>query len=515
MEVGYVKDIKGPVVYLDGLPTAKVGDLVSGENEVMGYVSGLTPLHVEVMILSSGKTIPGQAFHSTGKSLSVPVGDFLLGRAISPLGVAIDGKKPFDSAQGKPSDLSPLEQPIPGVADRRFIREQFETGITIIDTLVPLGKGQRELIIGDARSGKTGFILDIVANQKKHNVVCIYACIAKPASDVFDLIKALEKAQCLDNTVFIASFSTDSSPLVFLTPQTAFTIANYFQKKGKDVLVILDDMGAHAKVYREISLLSDRPPGREAYPGDIFYQHAHLMERAGNFASTVGGGSITALPVIELGLTGFTGFIPTNIMSMTDGHLLFSSLLYSQGRRPAIDLTLSVSRVGQQAQFLVQTELAYKIKSLLIDAERLITLTSFSTELPVETRNLLAQRSVILETLRQQSRTNIPTNKQTVLLALPLCKLMEGKEEKFIMALKEPILKALDENPKLAAFTKNVFNLSGVEELITKLNELTPEITEIIQKSLISSAGAEPPTAKTILGADLPKPNADILEGKK
>lgn len=511
MEVGYVKDIKGPIVYLDGLPTAKVGDLVSGENDVMGYVSGLTPLRVEVMILSAGKTIPGQAFHPTGKSLSVPVGDFLLGRAISPLGVAIDGKKPIPVNK---DNLSPLEQPIPGVADRRFIREQFETGITLVDTLIPLGKGQRELIIGDARSGKTGFILDIIANQKKHNIICVYACIAKPSSDVFDLIKALEKSASLENTVFIASFSTDSSPLVFLTPQTALTIANYFQKQGKDVLVILDDMGAHAKVYREISLLSDRPPGREAYPGDIFYQHAHLMERAGNFASSVGGGSITALPVIELGLTGFTGFIPTNIMSMTDGHLLFSSGLYSQGRRPAVDLTLSVSRVGQQTQFLVQTELAYKIKSLLIDAERLITLTSFSTELPVETRNLLSQRSVILEILRQQSGTNISTNKQAVLLAMSLCKLMEGKDEKFIMALKDPILKALDENPKLAAFTQNVFNFSGADELITKLNELIPEITAVIQKSATPPA-AGPISAKTILGADLPKPNADILEGKK
>ncbi|MBI3887680.1 hypothetical protein HY310_01260, partial [Candidatus Microgenomates bacterium] len=468
---------------------------------------------VEVMMVTRGMIYPGQAFKPTGEDLTVPAGDFLLGRAINPLGIPIDGKKPLPKDK---NSLVPLETPIPGVADRRFIREQLETGITLIDSLVPLGKGQRELVIGDARSGKTGFIMDIIANQKNRKMICIYACVAKPATDVFDLVKALDKNGCMAYTVVVASFSLDSSPLIFLTPKTALSIATYFQRQGKDVLVIIDDIGSHAKIYREISLLADRPPGREAYPGDIFYEHAHLMERAGNFASSVGGGSISALPVMELGMTNFSGFIPTNLMSMTDGHLLFSSTLFSQGRRPAIDLSLSVSRVGQQTQCTVQTELASKIKSLLIEAERLIALTSFSAELPPETRALFSRKNVIMEILHQNQSENVPLRKQIITLALPLTKMMDGKEEKYISAFRGTVLAAFDNNKKLIELADAVFEMSGVDELLTKLNDLLPGLMQSVQGTMDKLAKpGDDVSVKSLLGDDVPTPNLKILEKSK
>ncbi len=513
MEVGYVKSIKGSIIYLDGLPSVRIGDLVKSDNGERGYVSSLFENLVEVMLVTRGIIKPGQMFEPLGQNLEVPAGDFLIGRAVNPLGIPIDGKKPLP---GGKENLVPMEQAIPGIADRRFIREQLETGITLIDSLIPIGKGQRELVIGDARSGKTGFIMDLIANQKNQKTICIYACVAKPSADVYDLIQSLEKSGCMSYTVVVASFSIDSAPLVFLTPKTAMAMATYFQKLGRDVLIIIDDIGAHAKVYREISLLADRPPGREAYPGDIFYEHAHLLEKAGNFSSDVGGGSITALPVIELGMTNFTGYIPTNLMSMTDGHLLFSSSLFNQGRRPAVDLAMSVTIGGQQTQGLVQTELASRIKSLLVEAERLIALISFSAELPPETRLIFSRKNIIVEILRQEQWDYIPIQKQLVLLALPLTPLMDGKEEKFITAFKKIILTALDENKKLKDFTDNVLKLSGADELVSKLNELLPEITISIQGAMSKTVPPEGGiTVNTILGNDVPSPNRKILEENK
>lgn len=479
MEIGYVKSIKGPVITIDGLPSVKVGDLVESEDGSLGFVSALRPNVVDVMLVEKSSVRPGQSFRPSGTALGVSAGDFLIGRAIGPLGHPVDGKGPL------PKDAKnrvPLVSPAFGISDRRFIREQFETGILLVDTIIPLGKGQRELVIGDARSGKTGFLFDVVTNQKKRDVVCVYGCIAKPLPDVKDLIEAFSSSGALSYTTIVASFAADPSPLIFLTPQTVFAVASYFQRQGKDVLVILDDMGTHARVYREISLLSERPPGREAYPGDIFYQHAHLLEKAGNFAGNVGGGSITALPVIELGLTDFTGFISTNLMSMTDGHLLFSSGLYSQGRRPAVDLLLSISRVGQQTQSRIQTAMALKVKQLIIEGERLSSLTSFSTELPPETRLLLTRKSMLIEVMRQKARTSIPLEKQLILLALPFCKFLTGRDEKFLSAFKETIISALDTNPRLKQLVGDCLKFSTADELITKLDELSGEIMGAIEK---------------------------------
>lgn len=478
MEIGYVKSVKGSIAYLDGLPSVKIGDLVEenttlpDRQKALGFVSALFPDKVEVMLIFSGEVRPGASFVPTGKTLSLLAGEFLLGRAINPLGMPIDGGPPI------PQDgvtRMPLEPAVLGMATREFIREQFETGITVVDTVVPLGKGQRELVIGDARSGKSGFLIDIVINQKGKNVVCVYGCIGKPAADVCDFMGAIKRDGALKHTVFVASFSGDSSPLIYLTPKAALAVAAYFQQQGRDVLLILDDMGVHAKVYREVSLLGGRTPGREAYPGDIFYEHAHLLERAGCFNASAGGGSITALPMIELGLTDFTSFIATNLMSMTDGHLLFDATLYSQGQRPAVDLLLSVSRVGQQTQRKVQVELAFKIKQILTESARLVSLTSFSSELPPETRQLLAQKNMIMELLRQLPSTGISLAEQVVLMALPFCEFLKTKDEKFLVAFKKVIIESFRRNLKIKALVSEALDLPGVEELIRRVNELGGE----------------------------------------
>ncbi|MDP3758570.1 MAG: F0F1 ATP synthase subunit alpha, partial [Candidatus Daviesbacteria bacterium] len=322
-EVGYVVSSRNFLAYLDGFPSIRVNDMVESDNSLRGWVNATFEDKVEVLMLDDGIIKPKQQFRRLPNRLGVIAGDFLLGRAINPLGVPIDGGGIL--SRSKTGVNLELDVDAPGMQSREFITSQFLTGITLIDTLIPLGKGQRELVLGDAHSGKTGFLMDIIINQKNTGVICILALIGKPAVTVRNLIDTLRANKALSYTVVIATSSSEPAPLIFLTPKTAFTIAEYFQKKGKDVLLVLDDLGSHAKIYREISLLGNKSPGRESYPGDIFYQHAHLLERAGNFLPQYGGGSITALPVIELNLNDFTTLIPTNVMSMTDGHLLFKA----------------------------------------------------------------------------------------------------------------------------------------------------------------------------------------------
>ena len=479
MEIGYVKSVKGPIIYLDGLPGAKIGDLVASESGALGFVSALTPSQVEVMLIRTDDVRPGQSFTPTGKGLSIPVGDFLLGRAINPLGEPVDGGAPVPKTGVTDVSLEPTTM---GVATREFIRQQFETGIALVDTVAPIGKGQRELVLGDARSGKSGFLVDVIVNQRDKDTVCIYGCIGKPATDVRDLMDALKRNKAFKNVIFVASFSGDTPPLIYLSPKAALAVATFFQQQGRDVLLILDDMGVHAKIYREISLLGGRTPGREAYPGDIFYEHAHLLERAGCFNKQSGGGSITALPMVELGLTDFTGFISTNLMSMTDGHFLFDAALYSQGQRPAIDLLLSVSRVGQQTQSRVQVELGFRLKQILTEAARLVSLTSFSSELPPETRRLLTQKNMIMELMRQAQSVDISLGEQAVLMCLPLCDFLKLKDEKFLLAFKDIIIGSFKTNEKVKAVVNAALGLSGVDELIVKTNELGPEFLAEVGK---------------------------------
>lgn len=470
-EIGFVQKVRDFLIHLDGFPTIRVNDLIASEEGARGWVSSIGQDLVEVLMLDEAKIVPKEQFIKTKDRLALNVGDFLLGRAINPLGIPIDGKGFLSKT--KVSEVLELEQEALGIESREFITEQFLTGITLIDTLIPIGKGQRELVLGDAHSGKTGFLLDLIINQKNTGVICIYASIGRPSVSVRYLIDVLKSNNALSYTVIIAASSSEPAPLIFLTPKTAFTVAEYFQKKGKDVLLILDDLGTHAKIYREIALLGNKAPGRESYPGDTFYQHAHLLERAGNFIQDAGGGSITALPVVELDLNDFTTLIPTNLMSMTDGHLLFKSSLRSQGQIPAIDISLSVSRVGRQTQDHVSNLLSTKVRQVLSEASDLETISRFSSELPMETQLTLRRKDQITELLKQDPLTPTPKPIQVILLALPFTSLFKDKDKAFIERNKRNIINAFLTDPKLSSISKGISKLASDEELIKLLEGVT------------------------------------------
>lgn len=489
-EIGFVKQTREFIASIDGLPSAKINDLVENENGTRGLVSALSKNSVEIWLLDEGNVQPGQTFKSTNTRLTVPLGDFLLGRAVNPLGIAIDGRPPFPKTVT--TKISELDGPAPGINARRFIDQPLVTGITLVDSLIPIGKGQRELILGDARSGKMDFLIDIIINQRNTNVICIFAAIGKPLAEVRNIIDTLKTNKALHYTVIVATASSDPAPLIFITPQTAFTIAEYFQRQGKDVLIILDDLGNHAKIYREIALLGSKSPGKESYPGDIFYQHSHLLERAGSFKPEAGGGSITALPAIELNLNDFTTFIPTNIMSMTDGHLLFKSEFYRQGQRPAVDLTLSVSRVGQQTKTELANLVATRVKQVLARAAQLESVSRFAFELPFATQLILKQKDMFTELKNQAPLTNIPPEVQLILMALPFTNMMQDKDKIFVRRYKDLIIKAFIEDSELSVFTQNILKLQTDEELINQLNN------NPVMKKLDQIIAGKPITPKTV-----------------
>lgn len=476
-EVGYVVSNRDFLVYLDGFPSIRVNDMVESETSLRGWVNSTLQNQIEVLMLDEGVVKPKQQFKKLPSRLAISVGDFLLGRAINPLGVPIDGKGLLSKTSAV--QVLELEQPVPGIESRQFISSQFLTGITLVDTLIPLGKGQRELVLGDAHSGKTEFLIDVIINQKNTGVICIIALVGKPAVAVRNLIDTLKANKALEFTVVIATSSSEPAPLIFLTPKTAFTVAEYFQRKGREVLLILDDLGTHAKIYREIALLGNKAPGRESYPGDIFYQHAHLLERAGNFLPGFGGGSITALPVNELNLNDFTTLIPTNLMSMTDGHLLFKAGLHSQGQTPAIDISLSVSRVGRQTQDRVSNLLSTKIRQILSEAADLETVSRFSSELPPETQLILQRRDQIMELLKQEPLTATPKPIQVILLALPFTSFLKDKNRIFLERHKKILEQAFLTNPSLLPISRSIKNLKTDTELINLLEGVGPILAKL------------------------------------
>jgi len=311
-EIGYAVSIKNYIVWVNGLPNIRLNEIVTTGDNAKGVVISIAEDLVGVLMLDEAAIKPKQDFKRTQQQLSIKVGTQLLGRMINPLSQPLDGKGMI-TIKDEPVTI---EQAPRSIKSRERITDQFETGLSLVDMLVPVAKGQRELVLGDAHSGKTGFLLDTVINQRGRKIICVYAVIGKPINEISNVVKALEANKAMEYTVVVSTSSSDKPPLIYLTPSVATTIAEYFQKRGNDVLMVLDDMGIHAKFYREISLSLGRPPGRESYPGDIFYQHAKLIERAGRFKKEYGGGSITALPVIETNLDDFSSFMTTNLMGI-------------------------------------------------------------------------------------------------------------------------------------------------------------------------------------------------------
>lgn len=474
-EIGYASNINEYIVWVDGLPNVFVNEIVQTEQGVKGIVISFNNEKIEVLMLDEAKIRPKEIFRRTYKHLSLAMGPHLIGRVINPLGQAIDGKPGF-TGLGTPVELHQAPAPI---KHRETISRQFETGITSVDSLMPLAYGQRELVIGDPHSGKTGFLMDTVINQKDKNVICVLGIVGKPNNEIKKLEEILKVNKAMDYTIMVASSASERAPLGYLTPSVAISVAQYFQKTGRDVLLILDDLGVHAKIYREISLLSGKAPGRQSYPGDIFYEQARLIERCGSFNKAAGGGSITALPVIEVNLEDFSSFIPTNLMGMTDGHLKFDSRLYRQGLRPALDVELSVSRVGHQTQMLSQKALADKVKAVLAEGKKLESYSRLGSDLSEVTQKTLKQNKQILAILKQDSSVKIPILVQMILLGLTFTPFLAQKDQNFVSVYKETILNYLIKNFDLKTYQTQVAGMHDEKQFIESLNTIIPALEKV------------------------------------
>jgi len=413
-EIGFVEEASNAIVHVSGLPKVKTDEIVIFETGKIGIVLSFTSRIVEVLVFSKEPINHGTKVARTNEFLKVPVGTELFGRIIDPLGnplTAMDAYKKPEKSRG-------INALAGGILSRKTITRQLETGIPVVDLVMPLGFGQRELIIGDRKTGKTNFLMQTILAQAKQKHICIYAAIGKKRLDIKDVEDFFRKHGIFERVIIVASSTDDPIGLSYLVPFSAMTISEYFRDEGYDVLLTLDDLTTHAKFYREISLLGKKFPGRNSYPGDIFYTHAKLLERAGNFVTQKGEKAITCLPVVETVQGDLSGYIQTNIMSMTDGHLYFDSDLFAKGRRPAINPFLSVTRVGRQTQSTLKRDINREILSFLTISEKMQNFSHFGAELTESSKVTLAVGEKVIKFLDQGPSTTMPINLQILLFSM-------------------------------------------------------------------------------------------------
>ncbi|MDR0382940.1 MAG: F0F1 ATP synthase subunit alpha, partial [Spirochaetaceae bacterium] len=414
VSVGFVGQVGDAVATVYGLRKAVYGELVAFASGAEGIVFNLVEDGVGCVLFSGENLVKdGEEARGTGKVAAVPVGEALLGRVVNPLGVAVDGKGHIES-----SVLYPVEAPAPSVIERSPVDEPLQTGILSIDSMIPIGRGQRELIIGDRQTGKTAIAIDAIANQKGKDVYCIYCAIGQKSSSVAAIQKKLESAGAMDYTFIVLAAASDSAALQYLAPYSAVAMAEYFMHKGKDVLIVYDDLSKHAVAYRTVSLLLRRPPGREAFPGDVFYLHSRLLERAAKLSSDKGGGSITALPIIETQAGDISSYIPTNVISITDGQIFLDSELFNSGFRPAIDVGLSVSRVGGAAQAKAVRKVSGRLRIDLAQYREMASFAQFGSDLDKTTQEKLALGERLMEILKQPQFSPFSMEEQAALLSV-------------------------------------------------------------------------------------------------
>ena len=396
-EVGTVIWVGDGIVTIYGIDNAMYGEIVVFENGIKGMVQDIRRTEIGCILFGKDTGIKeGTKVTRTGKRAGVPVGEEFLGRIINALGAPIDGKGAI-----KEADYMPVEQEAPSIADRQSVNEPLQTGILSIDSMFPIGKGQRELIIGDRQTGKTSIALDTIINQRGKDVVCIYVAIGQKASTVAKIVSTLEKNDAMDYTIIVASTASDPAPLQYIAPYAGTSMAEYFMHKGKDVLIVYDDLSKHAVAYRTLSLLLGRSPGREAYPGDVFYLHSRLLERSSKLKDSLGGGSITALPIIETQAGDVSAYIPTNVISITDGQIFLESDLFFSGMRPAVNVGLSVSRVGGAAQTKAMKKATGTVRIDLAQFSEMEVFTQFSSDLDENTKEQLTYGKGLMELLKQ------------------------------------------------------------------------------------------------------------------
>ena len=435
-EVGTVIQVADGIARIHGLEKAMQGELLEFPHGVRGMVLNLEEDNVGAVLLGDATNIEeGDIVNTTGTVVEVPVGDEMIGRVVNALGQPIDGKGPISSRK-----FRKIERVASGVIDRKSVDTPLQTGIKAIDSMVPIGRGQRELIIGDRQTGKTAIAIDTIINQKGQNVKCIYVAIGQKASTVANIVKTLEENGAMDYTTVVASTSSELAPLQYIAPYSGCAIGEEWMENGEDVLIIYDDLSKHATAYRTLSLLLRRPPGREAYPGDVFYLHSRLLERAARLSDELGGGSLTALPIIETQAGDVSAYIPTNVISITDGQIYLETEMFNAGFRPAVNAGLSVSRVGGSAQIKAMKKIAAPIRVELAQFRELASFAQFGSELDADTKEKLAQGERIREVLKQPQYAPVPVEYQVIilyaatrkhLLDIPTEKVLEFEEALF------------------------------------------------------------------------------------
>lgn len=428
------------VVLISGLNDCRYGELLRFEGDVFGIAFNLEEDTVGAVLLNNQNSVmEGTTVYSTGRVVQVPVGEGLLGRVVNPLGQPLDGKGAI-RAEG----YREIEQKAPGIYERDMVNQPLQTGLLAIDSMIPIGRGQRQLIIGDRQTGKTAIALDTIVNQRDKDVICVYVAIGQKASTVSQIINTLREMGAMDYTIVVSATASDSAPMQYIAPYAGCAMAEYFMYKGKDVLIVYDDLSKHAIAYRTLSLLLRRPPGREAYPGDIFYLHSRLLERSAKLSKEKGGGSLTALPIIETQAGDISGYIPTNVISITDGQIFLEDELFFAGIRPAVNVGLSVSRVGKAAQIKAMAKVSGTLRLELAQYRELQVFSQFSSELDPSTQELLAQGERITEILKQEQYHPMDVAHQVVLLYVVTKKMLLDVPVSRIQEFKQQFIEYMD-----------------------------------------------------------------------
>ena len=469
-EVGTVIAVGDGIARIYGIDHAMYGEIVTFENGLKGMVQDIRRDEIGCILFGSDTGIrEGTKVSRTGKRAGVPVGDAYIGRVVNALGEAIDGKGEIQA-----DDYRPIEREAPGIIDRKSVSVPMETGILSIDAMFPIGRGQRELIIGDRQTGKTSIAMDTILNQKGKDVVCIYVAIGQKASTVAKVVNTLKTHGAMDYTIVVSSTASDCAPLQYIAPYSGAAMAEHFMYQGKDVLIVYDDLSKHAVAYRALSLLLGRSPGREAYPGDVFYLHSRLLERSSRLSDAQGGGSITALPIIETQAGDVSAYIPTNVISITDGQIFLESGLFASGMRPAVNVGLSVSRVGGAAQTKAMKKASGSIRIDLAQYREMEVFTQFSSDLDAATKEQLEYGSGLMELLKQPLYHPLSLHEKVITLCAATHKVLLGIEKKEIKKFQADMLTYFETaHPEIGQEIEETKALS--EELIEKIVETAKE----------------------------------------
>ncbi len=468
LDFGTVLQVGDGIARVYGLSKCMEGELLEFESGVYGMALNLEEDNVGVVVLGADREIKeGDIVKPTGKVVEVPVGEAMIGRVVDALGHPIDGKGEILTKETRP-----IEYPAPGVLDRKKVNQPLQTGIKAIDSMMPIGRGQRELIIGDRQTGKTAIAVDTIINQKGKDVICIYVAIGQKQSTVAQLTQSLEEKGAMDYSIIVSATASEVAPLQYIAPYAGCAIAEYFMYQGKDVLIIYDDLSKHAVAYRTMSLLLRRPPGREAYPGDVFYLHSRLLERAAHLSDELGGGSITALPIIETQAGDVSAYIPTNVISITDGQIFLETELFFTGQRPAVNVGISVSRVGGDAQIKAMKQVSSKLKLELAQYRELASFSQFGSDIDKDTKARLDHGRVLMEVLKQGQYKPLEVVDQVVTLYAASHNYMEDI----------PILQIQEFEEGLVDYIKK--NYPEISETITDTGKLSEEIEEILTNGI-------------------------------